>query len=112
MEATFDTKPYLSQFIGLDVSALKCIRKDLDDMISRLTPKKKAKKPAREKTIDELMAQEEELTEEEKLRLLDSVAGSWKDMPEDLFQEIYDSINEPYYDEERENKFLEQFLEQ
>ncbi len=112
MEATIDTKPYLSPFNGLDINILECIYKDLGEMISRLKSPKKSKKPAREKTIDELMAQEEELTEEEKLRLLDSVAGSWKDMPEDLFQEIYDSINEPYYDEERENKFLEQFLEQ
>ncbi len=34
MEATFDTKPYLSQFIGLDVSALEEILKALDELIA------------------------------------------------------------------------------
>ena len=66
MEATFDTKPYLTPFNGLDVSVLECIYKDLGDMISRLKSPKKTKKPVREKSIDELIAQKEELTEEEK----------------------------------------------
>lgn len=109
MEAIIDTKPYLSQFNGLDVSVLECIYKDLGEMISRLKSPKKAKKPVREKTIEELIAQKEELTEEEKLRLFDDWCGSWKDMPEDLFQEILDSVHgNSELDEERDRQLLEE----
>lgn len=92
MEATINANTYLSQLNGLDLNILETIQKGLNEMIDRLKSPKKSKKPAREKTIDELIAQEEELTEEEKLRLLDSVAGSWKDMPENHCEELKNII--------------------